>query len=244
MEYFIGIDRQTFTEYVDQPMFSVRTILNRKSRIKSKGKWFLDSGAFTYLKNDGKFPYTIGKYLSVVGFQKPDYWACMDWCCEDTVLKSTGLSVLQHVGNTVENGRQLIDFDKDSFVMVLQGWDVRDYLTCLDYCKDQGLLTEKLGIGTICGRTDQKQVYDILKSIKAELPDWVKIHCFGLSLNLLKYKEIFDRIDSIDTFAWSRNFGLKLLNGVTKEMRIEAIKNYNRKLDDLIEKNNKQSVLN
>lgn len=244
MKYYIGIDRKTFVDYVEHPMFSVRILMNRKSKVVTNGKeWFLDSGAFTYLKQYGKFPFTIGKYLNVVSRQKPNHWACMDWCCEPTVQKVTGLNVLQHIGNTVENGRQLIDFDKDHFVMVLQGWDVRDYLTCLDYVRDYDLITPTMGVGTICGRTDKKEVFNILKSLKAELPDYVRLHCFGLSINLLKYKEIFDRVDSIDTFAWSREFGLSILNGVTKEMRIKAICNYNRKLSDLNDKNLNQNVL-
>jgi len=243
MKYYIGIDRKPFVEYVDHPMFSIRTLINRKSKVVTDKEWFLDSGAFTYLKQYGKFPFSIGKYLNVVSNQKPNHWACMDWCCEPTILKSTGLNVLQHIGNTIESGRQLIDFDRDSFVMVIQGWNTRDYLTCLDYIKDYDLITHTIGIGTICGRTDQQMVFDILKNLKVELPDSVKIHCFGLSLNLLKYKEIFDQIDSIDTFAWSRGFGLSILNGVTKEMRIKAILDYNKKLSDLINRNEKQNVL-
>ena len=167
----------------------------------------------------------------------------MDWCCEPTVLKSTGLNVLQHIGNTVENGRQLIDYDKESFVMVLQGWETRDYLTCLDYCKDYGLLTKMIGVGTICGRTDAKQVYDILRALRYELPDQTEIHCFGLSLNLLKYKEIFDKIDSMDTHAWSRSLGLNVRQNAVVSVRKEMLLNYSVKLNDMINKNNRQSVL-
>lgn len=243
MKAYLGVDRSSFAEIVDHPMVSVRTVFNRKSKIITGKEWFLDSGAFTYLKNDGKFPFSYGKYLSVVQRQNPSHWACMDWCCEPTVLKSTGLNVLQHIGNTVENGRQLIDFDKDRFVMVIQGWNVRDYLTCIDYIKDYGLITKTMGVGTICGRTDAKMVWEIIKSIRYELPDQTEIHCFGLSLNLLKYKEIFDLIDSMDTFAWSRKFGLTIANGVTRDMRLDAIKDYSVKLNDLINKNNRQSVL-
>lgn len=243
MKVYYGVDRKAFSKVVDKPMISFRTMSKRKSPIVEDGKeWFMDSGAFTYLKQYGKYPFSYGRYLRAVTDFKPTYFACMDWCCEETVLKSTGLNVIQHIGNTIESGRQLIDFNKNHFVMVLQGWNTRDYLTCIDYCKDYGLLTHVMGVGTICGRTDPKQVSDILKAIKYELPDQTKIHCFGFSLNLLKYKELFDRIDSIDTFAWCREYGL-CKNGAVVN-RVETLLNYIKKVNRIIETNNFQSVLN
>lgn len=248
MEIYYGVDRKAFAEVVSRPMISVRTMMKRKTPIVTNGKeWFMDSGAFTYLKNDGKFPFTYGKYLKIVAKFKPTYWANMDWCCEPTVLKSTGLSVLQHIGNTVENGRQLIDFDRDSFVMVLQGWTPRDYATCIDYCKDQGLITHTMGIGTICGRTDPKDVFEILKTIKFNLPDRVRIHCFGFSINLLKYKELFDKIDSIDTYAWCRPAGLNLsskdYNNSYNRLALKLLSEYKEKVHKIVDLNNHQSLL-
>ena len=243
MEIYYGVDRKAFADVVQHPMISFRTMRKRKTPIVENGKeWFMDSGAFTYLKNEGKFPFTYGEYLRAVNKFNPTYYANMDWCCEETVLKSTGLNVLQHIGNTVENGRQLIDFDRKRFVMVLQGWTPRDYATCIDYCKDYDLITHTIGIGTICGRTNPKEVYEILKTIKYELPDGCRIHCFGFSINLLKYKELFDRIDSIDTFAWCREYGLTK-NGVVTE-RVDTLLNYKKKVDRIVKMNNFQSVMN
>ena len=244
MKVYYGVVRKSYAEKVNYPMISVRTMLKRETPItENKQEWFLDSGAYTFLKDQGQYPFTYGKYLQVVSRFNPTHWANMDWCCEPTVLKSTGLSVLQHIANTVESGRQLIDFDRNSFVMVLQGWSVRDYLTCVDYCKDNDLITHVLGIGSICGRTDPREVFDILNSIKAAVPDGCKIHCFGTSINLLKYKEIFDRIDSIDTWAWSREFGLTIMNGVSSSMRIDALLKYQKKVGDIILHNDRQSLL-
>ena len=63
------------------------------------------------------------------------------------------------------------------------------------------------------------------------------------ALHLLKYKEIFDRVDSVDTFSWGRDFGLSILNGVTKEMRINALVDYQNKIKQIIDKNSKQHLL-
>jgi hypothetical protein len=241
IKVYYGLDRKRFADVVDNCMISFRTMRKRKTGITNKD-WFMDSGAFTYLKNEGKYPFSYGEYLRAVSKFKPTLFANMDWCCEETVLKSTGLNVLQHIGHTVENGRQLIDYNKDKFVMVLQGWNERDYLTCIDYCKDYGLITKVIGVGSICGRTNPKDVYEILKAIKYEIPDTCKIHCFGFSINLLKYKELYDRIDSIDTFAWCREYGLNK-RGIVSE-RIETLIEYQKKVERIIDNNHFQSVLN
>lgn len=242
MKVYYGCDRRALAEVIEFPMVSFRSLQKRKSGIiLEKGKeWFMDSGAFTFLKQKGGFPYTYGEYLKAVYKFEPTYFANMDYCCEPTIVKATGLSVLHHIAKTIENGRQLIDYDKKRFVMVVQGWTARDYLTSLDYIKDYGLFTDILGIGTICGRTNPKEVYKIVKLIRYHTPDWVKLHAFGMSINLLKYKEIFDQLNSIDTYAWAFDFGI---NPFSKKLAKEALKKYNKKVNCIINKNHKQHIL-
>lgn len=239
MKIYYGIDRKCLVSHVENPMISFRTMIKRKSSLIDNGKeWFMDSGAYTFLKEYGQYPISIGKYLKTINQFSPTLWSIQDWTCEPSVLRSTRLNVLHHIGNTIESGRQLIDFN-DNCVMVVQGWTIRDYLTCIDYIRDYNLFTKILGIGTICGRTDVKEVYGILKSIKAEIPDYCKIHAFGLSLNLLKYKEIFDRVDSIDTNAYDfYRFDSK------NETIINALLEYQKKVHKVIDKNKKQSIIN
>jgi len=238
MKIYYGIDRKCCIPYVDHAMISFRTMMKRKTPIIDNGTdWFMDSGAFTFLKQYGEYPIKIGTYLKTVNYFNPNRWAIQDWCCEPSVLRSTGLNVLQHIGNTVESGRQLIDFN-DKCVMVIQGWTKRDYLTCIDYIHDYNLFTEMMGIGTICGRTDVREVFDILKSIKAEIPDYCKVHCFGLSLNLLKYKEIYDQVFSVDTNAYD----FWRLDS-TNETIINNLIQYKKKVDNVMNKNKKQSIL-
>jgi len=251
MKVYYGLDRKSLVSSVKYPMISFRSLRKRNSPIVDNGaNWFMDSGAFTYLKNDGIFPFTYGEYLGVVSHFKPNLWSCMDWCCEPSVLQRTRHTVDTHIALTIENGIQLIDFDKNSFVMVIQGWDQKDYISCCDKIKEQGLITKVMGIGTICGRTNIREVFDILKSIKFELPDWCKIHCFGMSINLLKYKEIYDRVDSTDTYAWAREFGANkpLLNALVDSVgkhnaEVKVLLDYQKKVEKIINKNEKQSLL-
>lgn len=242
MKIYYGVDRKTYANEVKYPMVSFRTMMKRKTPIVTDKEWFMDSGAFTFLKERGYFPFTYGKYLRAVARFKPTFWACMDWCCEPSVRQRTKHTVDTHISLTIENGIELIDFDRDSFIMVVQGWEREDYISCCEKIKEQGLITKVMGIGTICGRTDAKKVHDILKSIKSNLPNWVKIHCFGMSINLLKYKEIFDCIDSVDTYAWCSEFGLCTFSS-NDEIKIATLKKYIEKVDALIDKNKKQSIL-
>jgi len=243
LKIYYGVHQKPETDIVEYPMVSFRTMMKRKSSLIKSGKeWFLDSGAFTFLKQYGKFPFTYGEYLGCVSRFKPSLYANMDWCCEPSVRNRTKHTVDTHIALTVENGMQLIDFDKERFVMVIQGWEWEDYISCCEMIREQGLFTPVMGVGTICGRTDAKQVYDILKSIRASIPDWVKLHCFGVSLNLLRYKEIYDRIDSIDTFAWCRELGLSERKGDSKT-RESALLSYIQKIESTVEKNEKQHLL-
>ena len=242
MKIYYGVDRKKYAQLIEYPMISVRTLFKRATGItKPKQEWFMDSGAFTYLKENGKFPYTVGSYLGAVSKFNPSYFACMDWCCEPSVRIRTKHTVDAHIALTVESGMELIDFDKNRFVMVIQGWEWNDYISCLEQIKEQGLFTPVMGVGTICGRTDAKQVFDILKSIRAEIPDWVKLHCFGLSLNLLRFKEIYDRVDSVDTFSWCREFGLT--NSGDTDERAKVLLDYKNKIENIVNKNERQSLL-
>lgn len=241
MKIYLGCDRRRFANEIEYPMISFRTMQKRRTGLVFDREWFMDSGAFTLLRQFGKYPFSYGEYLRSVKKFKPTYFANMDWCCEPDIVKATKLSVLHHISHTVENGRQLIDFDRDKFVMVLQGWTIRDYFTCIDYVKDYGLFTPVLGVGTMCCRKNPTEVFNLLKNIKANIPDWCKLHCFGFSIDMLKFKEVYDLIDSIDTYAWCREFGLNK-NGVT-EVRIEVLKEYIKKINAIVDKNDKQHLL-
>jgi len=251
MKVYYGVQHKSVISLIkDNPlMLNARTLLKCKSKFIQSGRdWFLDSSAYTCITQFGKFNFSYGKYLSIVDLQEPKLFANMDWCCEPIALKSSGLNVLQHIGHTIENGRQLIDYDRKRFVMVIQGWELKDYITCIDYCRDYGLLTNILGIGTVCCRKNPKELFDILLGIESALPDWCKLHCFGLSIDLLKYKEIFDRIDSIDTSAWQRSMGLKFTTKTEGCSFVELAKRlfdeYKPKVDKIIDRNHKQSILN
>ena len=132
MKIYYGVDRKAYAKEVKNPMISFRTMMKRKTPIANGQEWFMDSGAFTFLKEKGHFPFTYGEYLGAVSKFKPTYWANMDWCCEPSVRQRTKHTVDTHIDLTIENGMELIDFDKDSFVMVIQGWELEDYISCCE----------------------------------------------------------------------------------------------------------------
>ncbi|GAG66859.1 unnamed protein product, partial [marine sediment metagenome] len=78
MKVYYGLDRNYMLQYIEKPMVSVRTIIDRKSSIvDNNNHWFLDSGAYTYIRQYGKYPFTYGKYLEIVNRFHPPLWACM-----------------------------------------------------------------------------------------------------------------------------------------------------------------------
>lgn len=231
---FLGAATRYQVKEIEYPMVSARTLNNRKSSIVKRDKvWFLDSGAYTYLRQYGNYPMSYGQYLRIVENFRPNYWANMDWCCEKQVRDTTGLTVNEHISNTIESGRQLIDFDSDTFVMVMQGWKDDEYLKCVDMATDAGLITDVIGIGSICGRRNPRTVYRILKAIKDNLPSHCKLHGFGISLHLLKYKAIKDIIDSVDTFAWTYDYSTNVKD-VLKDDAIRYLKIYQDKINTVL----------
>ena len=210
MKVYYGIDRQAFVSAIPYAMVSIRSYINRS--FVPDIEWFLDSGAFTFLLKDGKFPFTTDEYVSMVRASKPDIWANMDWCCEENVLKSTGLTVKDHIQKTVENGRALID-RAPGFVMILQGYEESDYLECIDMSRDAGLLTPIMGIGTLCRRNATMDILSIAERIRREIPDHIKLHGFGVKTDILKIPRIYQLLHSVDTYAWAYNAQKEYVKG-------------------------------
>ena len=73
----------------------------------------------------------------------------MDYPCEPSVREKVGYNVRHAQEMTNDNQIKLLDLNVNT-QMVVQGWTIPEYLENLDKIKEQGLLTERLGIGSIC----------------------------------------------------------------------------------------------
>jgi len=56
----------------------------------------LDSGAFQEIRKYGRYTYSIGEYFSYCLKYNPSFFVSMDYMCEPTQLKKSGMSVKQH----------------------------------------------------------------------------------------------------------------------------------------------------
>jgi hypothetical protein len=204
MKIYYGVDRKTLAQVVPAAMISIRTLIQRGNFVPKGLDWFMDSGAFTYLLDQGEFPFTVDQYKKYINRFTPPLWACMDYCCEQKVLESTGLSVQDHQQRTTDNGIELID-TAPGFVMVLQGWEVSDYLHHIDQVRDEGLLTKVIGVGSVCRRNATKEILKVLTAIKDNVPDWVNLHGFGVKTDILRHHEAYRLLGSVDTYAWAYN---------------------------------------
>lgn len=208
MRFYLGTHEVSWLGRTDVPLFiSHRRLAHRKSFPEALGPWALDSGGFTELNAAGRWETTPATYVANVRrFQ--DHiggmaWAApQDWMCEPAVVAKTGLSVPRHQSNTVANLIHLRSIAPDlPFIPVLQGWELSDYLRCIDMYAVVGidLTTEPLvGIGSVCRRQSTTEIAQIAGTIAGL---GIRLHGFGVkTIGLGAYGE---DLTSADSLAWS-----------------------------------------
>lgn len=164
----------------------------------------LDSGAFGSAFWDGGYTYSLDDYLEIVDRVQPDYWVSMDYPCEPNIMRD--LPTRARIIKSVENTKILNAAPFPGFLPVIQGWEVADYLYCVELMKQYQLIKPVMGIGSICRRGKQAPIVEIIRHISEGLPG-IKFHAFGVKINTLRYNngEILNYLHSIDTAAWQFN---------------------------------------
>lgn len=154
-----------------------------------------------YLRNP---PTRYGDDIDDVSIEK---FALRDWPCEPSVRQALGLSVEELQYRTLIDHINMMDRIEDEPidakpVAVLQGWEVEDYLTCIDLFRDHGLITDEIAIGTLCGRANTDVIRNTAWRIARNLPGRCKIHGFGVKTAALGEPDVLRIFDSVDTAAW------------------------------------------
>ena len=164
---------------------------------------FLDSGAFQLFGKFKKYPFTPKQYVDFVDELKPDYFASMDYPCEQFMRQKIGFTIEKCIDETVKNTLSLADLDTESkLVPVLQGWKESDYLISIDKLREQGLIKDYIAIGTLCRRGKTKEILQILRTIRKNIPSRCRLHGFGVKISLLKDAETYSLLHSCDSAAW------------------------------------------
>lgn len=164
----------------------------------------LDSGAFGSAFWDGGYTYGTDDYLDIVARLRPAWWVTMDYPCEPNILKD--MPVRQRIDRTVDNTATLSTAPFSGFLPVIQGWQIKDFLYCVDRMEQADLIREVMGIGSICRRGKQEPIVAIIRELSKRLPG-IKFHAFGVKVSTLSYNngEILNYLDSLDTAAWQFN---------------------------------------
>lgn len=213
-------------------------------------EWFIDSGGFSALTNSetGTFESTVEEYIAYVRSHLDrginiGRWALRDWPCDPDILDTYGRTVRDHQRWTVRDHVECLEVadeygvaDEAEPVTVLQGEVATDYLWHLDYCRDHGLLSDHIGIGSLCGRPPQ-ELSSIIESVVDAVPSRYSVHGFGVKNKTLTRAEAVRDLDSVDTAAW--NYSAMVAATQNDDVRytwienLKAFQDYRRRLQEI-----------
>jgi hypothetical protein len=144
----------------------------------------------------------VRRYSADVG--RLEWAAPMDWMCEPFMLDKTGLSLDRHQAMTVENLLTLRSMAPDlPFVPVLQGWELADYVACVERYAAAGVdLTAEptVGVGSVCRRQSTSEIGRIFAELRS-----LGIACHGFGVKTEGLSMYARHLSSADSMAWSYN---------------------------------------
>jgi hypothetical protein len=209
--FFLGCHQPGWLQDSPVPLFiSDRRLRGIKRPLPAVCDWALDSGGFTELSTHGtwdngptaqEYVDRIRRYQRQIGRLR---WAApQDWMCEPFIVAQTGLTVREHQWRTIDNLFDLRTLAPElPIIPVLQGFEVDDYLRCIDLYRAVGvdLTAEPLvGVGSVCRRQHTDEIGRVFTAIcEAGV---TRLHGFGVKAQGLKrYGHL---LTSADSLAWS-----------------------------------------
>lgn len=205
MRFYLGTHKPGWLEHLEVPLFVSRRSLTVRVRLpRARTAWALDSGAFTELKDRGRWELPVADYVAEVERYATEIggleWAApMDYMCEPEMLERTGLTVRDHQELTVANYLELRG--RGPFIPVLQGWTPAEYLECLELYAAAGvdLRSEPLvGLGTVCRRQGTGEIASLVRELAG---GGLRLHGFGMKMQGIA--AVGSHLASADSLAWS-----------------------------------------
>lgn len=171
---------------------------------------FIDCGGFHHMVNGtGEYSDSHDDYLEYIERVEPDLFALRDYPCEPELLTELGRSVEDHQWRTTSAHADLIleleDYDIDAEpVAVVQGWTLDDYERHLDSLRENGILdhVDTVAIGSVCRRGYDTEIATIVTRMRDLLPDDYDLHAFGVKGSVLRFEEVVEALDSVDSAAY------------------------------------------
>jgi hypothetical protein len=169
---------------------------------------FIDSGGYHHMMTGGgEYGESDDAYLEYLLKHRPHLYALRDYPCEPDLLESLGRTVPDQIQRTVDHHVKL--YEKvaghplaDSAVTVVQGWTRDQYLNCLDALRDHGLPMTHVAIGSVCRRGHDDDIAEIVLAVRNALPSDTHLHAFGVKGSVLRFREVVDALDSVDSAAY------------------------------------------
>jgi hypothetical protein len=168
---------------------------------------FCDSGGFVFGRKAGGFPFSLDDYHDWLTLMRPDVAACLDLPCEAEIATDDA-EVARRQRWTLEAAAELLHRPATwRWLPVVQGRTLEQYAEHARAYRAAGLVTEYMGIGSLCRRTSLKEIRAIIGTVGAELPA-VRFHLFGVALRLLAQRAgLHPAVLSLDSGAWNGRFG-------------------------------------
>jgi len=237
-EFYYGTSWHWPLPYLPRVMLSYNMLRKIKTTWDINIPFMMDSGAFAVILKYGKYPFTLEEYAEGIAKWHPDIAWTMDYPCEPSVQKRGGYNPKTAQELTMDNQIRLLDLNTNT-QMVVQGWEISDYLANLDRIKEQGLLTEHLGIGSICRRGQTTQIARIIRAVHNNVPGWVKLHGFGVKVSVLADTDAKFHLYSADSESWDyeRRYNNWLSggnNGKTWKDKVPNLKAYIERVEELL----------
>lgn len=222
--FYVGLHMESHARHFDRCCISIKRLLRRKSDF-AVGEWLLDSGAFTELRQHGRFLDEPEEYAArVIRWAKCGNMAAavsQDYMCEPIVInggtvvvggrrivfKGTGLSVPEHQRLTIERyDRIKAAVGAAAYVLpVLQGYWPEEYVAHVGQYGDRLAEGQWVGVGSVCKRNvDVEEIEHVLMAVKKARPD-LRLHGFGVKITALESSVVRDCLYSADSMAWSYN---------------------------------------
>lgn len=208
-------------------------------------EWMVDcGGAPESIKANGGYDATLAEYAEYLRDPPRKYkrsddgelelgrYALRDWPCEPDVREELDCTVAELQQRTLTDHIRLLDRLEDDPqvdaqpVAVLQGWTAEDYLECIDMYRDHGLLTDVVGLGSVCRRNTAEavdSVRTIAHRVRRNLPARVDLHGFGLKQTLLGNEGVVTAFDSVDSAAWEFAIRQATRNGSRKAPPVDEL---------------------
>lgn len=205
-EFWYGSAERWSAAMLPRIMVSYNAIRRLRKPWDLQTKMMEDSAAFQVILRHGRYPWDPEEYARSISMWRPEVAWTMDYPCEPGVRAAGGYTVRQAQRMTNDNTFRLWNLGAD-VQSVIQGWEVCDYVEHIDLMRSYGLLTKRMGIGSICRRGQTDEIVRIVRAVREAVPGWVKLHGFGVKTAILR-TEARAMLYSVDSSSWRfRVFG-------------------------------------